>query len=106
MRAPGAGKAAGLGVDRDDHYTEFGPIAVDLHEVAVAAELGDAGTAIRLAGKIDRERLSPGRHGMDRATPGLGTSRSGSGWTRRSSNRCRPVPVRRAAAYAPPAVRA
>jgi hypothetical protein len=73
-------------VDRDDHYTEFGPIAVDLHEVAVAVELGDAGTAIRLAGKIGRERLSPGRHGMDRAAPGLGASRSGSGWTRHPSN--------------------
>ncbi|MCX0270731.1 helix-turn-helix domain-containing protein [Nocardia zapadnayensis] len=63
MIAAARATAAGLGVDRDDHHTEFGPTAVDLHEVAVAVELGDAGTAIRLAGKIDRERLSPGRHG-------------------------------------------
>lgn len=60
MIAAARATAAGLGVDRDDHRTEFGPGAVDLHEVAVAVELGDAGTAIRLAGKIDRGQLSPG----------------------------------------------
>ncbi|WP_328388919.1 helix-turn-helix domain-containing protein [Nocardia sp. NBC_00416] len=54
--------AGDLGADRDDHHTEFGPTAVDLYEVAAAVELGDAGTAIRLAGKIDRERLSPANH--------------------------------------------
>lgn len=55
--------AAELGEDRDDHHTEFGPAAVDLHEVATAVELGDAGSAIRSAGKIDRERLTPRQHG-------------------------------------------
>ncbi|WP_327149379.1 helix-turn-helix domain-containing protein [Nocardia sp. NBC_01329] len=55
--------ATTLGADRDDHHTEFGPTAVDLHEVAAAVELGDAGTAIRLAGKIGRERLTPGQLG-------------------------------------------
>lgn len=54
--------AAELGVDRDDHHTEFGPTAVDLCEVAAAVELGDAGTAIRLAGKIDTDRLSQTDH--------------------------------------------
>ncbi|GGL28672.1 helix-turn-helix domain-containing protein [Nocardia jinanensis] len=54
--------AAALGEDRDDHHMDFGPTAVDLHEVAAAVELGDAGTAIRLAGKIDPERLAPGQH--------------------------------------------
>jgi hypothetical protein len=44
--------------------------------------------------------------GMGRATPGLDPFAQRIGWTRHSSNRCRPVPVRRAAAYAPPAVRA
>ncbi|WP_084481305.1 helix-turn-helix domain-containing protein [Nocardia grenadensis] len=63
MIAAARAAAAGLGGDRDDHHTDFGPTAVDLHEVAVAVELGDAGTAIRLAGKIDRGRLSPGHQG-------------------------------------------
>ncbi|MGW1739926.1 helix-turn-helix domain-containing protein [Nocardia sp. NPDC001965] len=63
MLAAARATAADLGEERDDHHTEFGPAAVDLHEVATAVELGDAGTAIRLAGRVDRERLTPRQHG-------------------------------------------
>jgi hypothetical protein len=34
---------------------------VSLHEVAVAVELGDAGTALRAASRIDASNLSPER---------------------------------------------
>lgn len=54
--------AADLGTDRHDHHTAFGPTTVDLCEVAAAVELGDAGTAIRLAGKIDTDRLPEPDH--------------------------------------------
>lgn len=54
--------ATDLGRDRDDYQTGFGPTAVDLHEVSVAVELGDAGTAIRLAGKVDTRPLSTANH--------------------------------------------
>lgn len=52
-----------LGVDRNDYDTEFGPTNVALHEVAVAVELGDAGTALGIAAGIDASRLSPERQG-------------------------------------------
>ncbi len=52
-----------LGEDRNDYNTEFGPTNVDLTEVAVAVELGDAGAALRLAGAIDAGNLSPERQG-------------------------------------------
>jgi hypothetical protein len=42
-----------LGEDRDDFGTEFGPTNVALHAVAVAVELGDAGTAFRRAASVD-----------------------------------------------------
>lgn len=59
-----AGEAARtLGADRNDYHTEFGPTNVRLHEVAVAVELGDAGTAIRIADAIDARALSPERQG-------------------------------------------
>jgi transcriptional regulator with XRE-family HTH domain len=54
-----AREAAGvLGSDRNDYETEFGPTNVRLHEVAVAVELGDAGSAIRSAESIDASNLS------------------------------------------------
>jgi transcriptional regulator with XRE-family HTH domain len=52
-----------VGSDRNDYDTEFGPTNVALHEVAVAVELGDAGTALRAAATVDPSRLSPERHG-------------------------------------------
>lgn len=53
--------ATGLGEDRNDFGTEFGPTNVLLHEVGVAVELGDAGTALDLAREIDAHQLSPER---------------------------------------------
>jgi transcriptional regulator with XRE-family HTH domain len=50
-----------LGNDGDEYDTEFGPTNVALHEVAVAVEIGDAGTALRLATNIDAGALSPER---------------------------------------------
>lgn len=50
-----------LGVDRNDYNTEFGPTNVLLHEVNVAVELGDAGHALRVAGKADVSGLSKER---------------------------------------------
>ena len=55
--------ADALGADRNDYDTEFGPTNVSLHEVAVAIEVGDAGTALRVAAGIDASHLSPERHG-------------------------------------------
>lgn len=49
--------------DRNDFNTEFGPTNVRLHEIAVAVELGDAGTALRVFAGVDATRLSPERHG-------------------------------------------
>jgi transcriptional regulator with XRE-family HTH domain len=53
--------ADALGADRNDYDTEFGPTNVLLHEVNVAAELGDAGRALRVAARADAARLSPER---------------------------------------------
>jgi tetratricopeptide (TPR) repeat protein len=47
--------------DRNDYDTEFGPTNVQLHEVAVAVELGDAGRALRVASSIDDAALSAER---------------------------------------------
>ncbi|HKT03751.1 MAG TPA: helix-turn-helix transcriptional regulator [Rugosimonospora sp.] len=55
--------ADGLDGDRNDFDTEFGPTNVTLHEVAVAVELGDAGTALRVFAGVDMSRLSPERRG-------------------------------------------
>jgi DNA-binding XRE family transcriptional regulator len=52
-----------LGEDRNDYNTEFGPTNVALYEVAVAVDLGDAGTALRLAAAVDASNLSPERQG-------------------------------------------
>jgi transcriptional regulator with XRE-family HTH domain len=50
--------AVRLGGDRNDYETEFGPTNVELHAVAVAVELGDAGEALDLAAAIDATGLS------------------------------------------------
>jgi transcriptional regulator with XRE-family HTH domain len=53
--------AARLGEDRNDYNTEFGPTNIALYEVAVAVELGDAGTALRVAASVDTSGLSAER---------------------------------------------
>jgi hypothetical protein len=53
--------AARIGADRNDYNTEFGPTNVELHAVATAVDLGDAGEALDLAAKIDASGLSPER---------------------------------------------
>jgi transcriptional regulator with XRE-family HTH domain len=53
--------AARLGEGRDDHFTEFGPANVGMHEISIAVELGDAGRALQAAGTVDGTRLSPER---------------------------------------------
>lgn len=55
------GLADRLGVDRNDHGTEFGPTNVTLHRVTIAVELGDAGTALRVAESFDPSPLSSER---------------------------------------------
>jgi transcriptional regulator with XRE-family HTH domain len=50
-----------LGTDRNDYDTEFGPTNVQLHAVAVAVELGDAGEALDVAARVDASGLSPER---------------------------------------------
>ena len=51
-----------IGEGRNDYHTEFGPLNVAMHEVAVAVELGDAGRALRVAETIDPGSLSAERH--------------------------------------------
>lgn len=50
--------AARLGHDANDRWTGFGPTNVDLHKVNIALTLGDAGTAINLARKIDLKKIT------------------------------------------------
>ncbi|HEY8527435.1 MAG TPA: hypothetical protein VIL48_20885 [Acidimicrobiales bacterium] len=50
-----------VGADRNDFDTEFGPTNVQLHRVAVAVDLGDAGEALDVAATIDASGLSPER---------------------------------------------
>jgi transcriptional regulator with XRE-family HTH domain len=49
-----------LGVDGNHAWTGFGPTNVAIHRVSVAAELGDAGEALRAAMTVDQDRLPPG----------------------------------------------
>jgi transcriptional regulator with XRE-family HTH domain len=49
-----------LGVDGNHAWTGFGPTNVAIHRVSVAAELGDAGEALRAAMAVDQDRLPPG----------------------------------------------
>jgi transcriptional regulator with XRE-family HTH domain len=53
--------AARVGPGRNDYNTEFGPTNVELHAVAAAVDLGDAGEALDLARQIDAVGLSPER---------------------------------------------
>lgn len=53
--------AAKNGQDRNDFDTEFGPTNVQLHAVAVAVDLGDAGEALDVASHVDASVLSPER---------------------------------------------
>jgi transcriptional regulator with XRE-family HTH domain len=53
--------AARLGEDRNDFETEFGPTNVELHAVATAVDLGDAGLALDVATGVDASGLSPER---------------------------------------------
>ena len=46
-----------LGADRNLLWTAFGPTNVTAHRIAVAVELGDAGTAVAYASKIDLAAL-------------------------------------------------
>jgi transcriptional regulator with XRE-family HTH domain len=55
------GIANRLGVGQNDFNTEFGPVNVNLHEIAVAVELGDAGRALRAAASLDTTGLSAER---------------------------------------------
>ncbi|NLU74437.1 helix-turn-helix transcriptional regulator [Streptomyces sp. HNM0575] len=50
-----------VGSGRNDYNTEFGPANVDLYEVAVAVDLGDAGVALRAADRVDASGLSAER---------------------------------------------
>ena len=50
-----------IGTDRNDFNTEFGPTNVQLHELAVAIEVGDAGEALDIASEVDPSGLSPER---------------------------------------------
>ena len=61
LRLDRAGALAGLlGEDGNHAWTGFGPTNVAIHRVSVAAELGDAGEALRAATAVDQERLPPG----------------------------------------------
>jgi hypothetical protein len=54
-----------LGSDGNLHWTAFGPANVAAHRVAVAVELGDAGTAVASAAAVDLARLQlPERKAM------------------------------------------
>lgn len=50
--------ATKLGADRNDYETEFGPTNVELHAIAVAVDLGDAGEALDIAAGVDAAGLS------------------------------------------------
>jgi transcriptional regulator with XRE-family HTH domain len=62
QRIRAAERVAGLlGEDRNDFDTEFGPTNVQLHAVAMAVELADAGEALEVAQAVDPSGLSPER---------------------------------------------
>jgi hypothetical protein len=54
------GLAGTLGQDGNFAWTAFGPTNVAIHRVSVAAELGDPGEAIRIAGPVNADRLPEG----------------------------------------------
>jgi len=49
-----------LGEDGNYAWTGFGPTNVAIHRVSVAAELGEAGEALRAASSVDQARLPAG----------------------------------------------
>lgn len=49
-----------LGEDANHAWTAFGPTNVALHRVSVAAEMGDAGEALRVAASVDTGELPEG----------------------------------------------
>jgi hypothetical protein len=49
-----------LGEDANFGWTAFGPTNVASHRVAVAAELGEPGEALRLSAGVDPDRLPEG----------------------------------------------
>jgi hypothetical protein len=49
-----------LGFDANFEWTAFGPTNVAIHRVSVAAELGDAGEALRLAQYVEPANLPDG----------------------------------------------
>ena len=51
--------AAQLGVDANHAWTAFGPTNVKIHAVSIAAALGDAAEALRVAETIDTDQLPP-----------------------------------------------
>jgi transcriptional regulator with XRE-family HTH domain len=48
-----------LGRNRNDFWTAFGPTNVTIHEVSLAVELGDTGTAVHRAGAVDVAGFPP-----------------------------------------------
>jgi transcriptional regulator with XRE-family HTH domain len=52
--------ATRLGHDGNHCWTAFGPTNVAIHGVSIAAELGDAGEAVRLSRQVDPTRLPVG----------------------------------------------
>ncbi|GGL18988.1 helix-turn-helix domain-containing protein [Mangrovihabitans endophyticus] len=52
-----ADTAGRLGHDDNQYWTAFGPTNVAVHRVAVAVDLGDAGTAVRTAATVNPNRL-------------------------------------------------
>jgi len=52
--------AALLGQDANHAWTAFGPTNVGIHRVSVAAELGDAGEAVRASAHVDPGKLADG----------------------------------------------
>lgn len=57
--------AVTVGTDRNLEWTAFGPMNVAAHRVSIAVELGDAGTAVALAQKVDLGALEvPERRAM------------------------------------------
>lgn len=52
--------AVRLGHDGNHGWTAFGPTNVAIHRVSVAAELGEAGEALRAAATVDPNRLGDG----------------------------------------------
>ncbi|MFE1949897.1 helix-turn-helix domain-containing protein [Streptomyces sp. NPDC059524] len=55
--------AARMGEDRNDFNLEFGAVNVEIQAVSTAVELGDAGEALDIGGRIDADSLSHERQG-------------------------------------------